>query len=150
MNKKEHIKVDLMEQDSPKLLYFDPSDAHDTNVNGKYENVVFHLDTVVMKNANDLNQLNKDSFSNKALPAKIDYEKSTPYFAFRPHDNIQHTLRQTTQLAKCTIHYPMRSHLKSRFQMLRNKRLSEVIATDTYFANEKSIEGYHYAQVFLE
>jgi hypothetical protein len=44
----------------------------------------------------------------------------------------------------------MRLHLKSRFQMLWNKRLHEVIATDTYFANEKSIEGYHCAQVFLE
>ena len=27
--------------------------------------------------------------------------------------------------------------------------LNEVIATDTYFANEKSIEGYHFAQVFF-
>jgi hypothetical protein len=26
------IKVDLVEQDIPKLSYFDPSDAHDTNV----------------------------------------------------------------------------------------------------------------------
>jgi hypothetical protein len=50
-------------------------DAHDTNVKGKYANLVFHLDTVVMKNANDLNKLNKDSFYSKALPAKIDYEK---------------------------------------------------------------------------
>jgi hypothetical protein len=33
--------------------------------------------------------------------------------------------------------------------MLRHKRLNEVIATDTYFPNEKSIEGYHYAQVFF-
>jgi hypothetical protein len=74
-----------------------------------------------MKNANDINQLNKDSFYGKALPAKIDYEKLSPYFAFRPHDVIQHTLRQTTQLAKSTIHYPMRFHLKSRFQMLRHK-----------------------------
>jgi hypothetical protein len=41
----------------------------------------------------------------------------------------------------------MRRHLKSRFQMLRTKRLNEVIATDTYFSNEKSIEGYHCAQV---
>jgi hypothetical protein len=39
----------------------------------------------------------------------------------RPHDVIQHTLRQTTQLAKSTIHYPMKRHLKSRFQMLRHK-----------------------------
>jgi hypothetical protein len=52
------IKVDLFEQDIPKLLYFDPSDVHDTNVKGKYANLVIHLDTVVMKNANDINQLN--------------------------------------------------------------------------------------------
>jgi hypothetical protein len=43
----------------------------------------------------------------------------------------------------------MRHHLKSQFQMLRHKRLNEVIATDTYFANEKSIEGYHCARVFF-
>jgi hypothetical protein len=43
----------------------------------------------------------------------------------------------------------MRRHLKSRFQMLRHKRLNEVIATDTYFANEKSIKGYHCAQVLF-
>jgi hypothetical protein len=102
-----------------------------------------------MKNANGINQLNKDSFYIKALTAKIDYEKLSPYFAFRPHDFIQHTSRLTTQLAKSTIHYPMRCHLKSRFQMLRHKRLDEVIATDTYFANEKSTEGYHCAQVFV-
>jgi hypothetical protein len=115
-----------------------------------YASLVFHLDTVVMKNANDLNQLNKDSFYSKSLPAKIDHEKLSSYFAFRLHDVIQHTLRQTTQLSKSTIHYPMKSHLKSLFQMLRHKRLNEVIATDTCFENEKSIEGYHYAQVFLE
>jgi hypothetical protein len=44
----------------------------------------------------------------------------------------------------------MRLHLKSRFQMLRHKSLNEVIATDTYFANEKSIEGYHYAEIFFD
>jgi hypothetical protein len=43
----------------------------------------------------------------------------------------------------------MRRHLKSRFQILRHKNLNEVIATDTYFVNEKSIEGYHCAQVFF-
>ena len=76
-------------------------------------------------------------------------KKLSPYFAFRPHDVIQHTLRQTTQFTKSTIYHPMRSHLKSRFQMLRHKRLNEVIATDTYFASEKSIEGYYCAQVFF-
>jgi UDP-N-acetylmuramate-alanine ligase len=84
------------------------------------------------------------------LTAKVNYEKLSLYFAFHPHDVIQHTLRQTTQLAKASIHYPMRHHIKSRSQMVSHKRLDEVIATDIYFANEKSIEGYHCAQVFLE
>jgi hypothetical protein len=74
----------------------------------------------MIKNANAMNQLFKDSFYRKALPAKFDYEKLSPYFVFRPHDVIQHTLRQTTQLAKSKIHYPMRLHLKSRFQMQGN------------------------------
>jgi hypothetical protein len=143
------IKVDFFEQDIPKLSYFDTSDAHDTNVKGKYANLVFHLDTIVMNIINDVNQSNNDSFYSKALPAKVDDEKRSPYFAFRPHDVIQHTLRQTTQLAKSTIHYPMRRHVKSRFQMLSHKRLNEVIATDAYFADGKSIEGYHCAQVFF-
>jgi hypothetical protein len=43
----------------------------------------------------------------------------------------------------------MRRHLKSRFQMLRYKRLNEVIATDTYFSSTKSIEGFYCAQVFF-
>ena len=84
---------------------------------------------------------NTDPHLSKALPGKIDYERLSPHFAFQPHDVIQHTLQQTMQLAKSTIHYPMRRHLKSCFQMLRHKRLNEVIATDTYFANEKSIGG---------
>jgi hypothetical protein len=44
----------------------------------------------------------------------------------------------------------MRRHLKSLFQMIRHKRLNEVIAKYTYFANEKSIEGNPCAQVLLE
>jgi hypothetical protein len=93
------IEVDLVEQGIPKLSYFDPSDAHDTNVKGKYSNLVFHFDTLVMKNANDINQLNEDSFCNNSLPTKIDCEKLSPYFKFPPYDVIQHTLRQTTQIA---------------------------------------------------
>jgi hypothetical protein len=82
------------------------------------------LNIIVIKNANDINQSNKDYFYSKALPAKIDYEKLSPYITFRPHDVIQHTLRQTLQLAKSTIHYLMRHHLKSCFQMLRHKKLN--------------------------
>ena len=33
--------------------------------------------------------------------------------------------------------------------MLRHPRLNEVVATDTYFAGTKSIEGYHCLQVFV-
>jgi hypothetical protein len=65
-------------KDIPKLSYFDPSDAHDINIKGNHANPVFHLDTVVMKNSNDLNQLNKDSFYSKDLPAKIEYQKLSP------------------------------------------------------------------------
>jgi hypothetical protein len=42
----------------------------------------------------------------------------------------------------------MRRHFKSQFQILRHKRLNEIIAPNTHFANETSIEGYHCAQVF--
>jgi hypothetical protein len=48
------IEVDLVEQEIPKLSYFDPSDTCDTNVKGYHANLVFHLDTIVMKNANDI------------------------------------------------------------------------------------------------
>jgi hypothetical protein len=131
------------------LSHFDPSDAHDTNVKENHANLVFHSYTIVMNNANDINQLYKDSFCSKSLPAKIDYEKLSPYFAFCPHDVIQRNLRQTTQLDKSTVHYPMRHRLKTQFQFLRHQRSHEVIATNTYFANEKSIEGYHCAQVIF-
>jgi hypothetical protein len=85
-----NIKVDLVEQDIPKLSYFDPSDAHNTNVKETHANLVFHLDNVVMKNANEINQSNKDSFYSKAFLDKMDYGKTItlPYFAFHPHDAI--------------------------------------------------------------
>jgi hypothetical protein len=82
----------------------------------RYANLVFHLDTIAMKNASDINQLNNDLSYRKALPAEVDYENLSPYFASHPLDVIQHTLRQTTQLVKSTIHYPLRRHLKSRFK----------------------------------
>jgi hypothetical protein len=50
------LKVDLVEQNIPKLSCFDPSDAHDTNFKRNHANLVFHLDTIVMKNASHINQ----------------------------------------------------------------------------------------------
>ena len=104
--------------------------------------MAFYTDT--FQNANKCYTVpaNTDPHYSKALPSKIDYKKLSSYFACRPHDGIQHTLRQTTQLAKSTVYYPMRCHLESCFQMLRHKRLNEVMTTDTYFACEKSIEEY--------
>jgi hypothetical protein len=62
--------IDLFEQDIPKLSYFDPSDAHEQTSKGNHTNLVFHLDTIVMKNAYDIYQLKKDSFYSKVFPAK--------------------------------------------------------------------------------
>jgi hypothetical protein len=75
--------------------------------------------------------------------------KNCHFFASRPHEVIQHTLTQTIQLAKSIIHHHMQRDLKSRFQILQHKIINEVIATDTYFDNDKSIEGYYCAQVLV-
>jgi hypothetical protein len=43
----------------------------------------------------------------------------------------------------------MQRHLKKWFQMLRHKRLNDIIATDTYFSSVKSIERYYCSQLFF-
>jgi hypothetical protein len=61
-----------------------------------------------------------------------------------------HAIRHDQQAKeKNAVHYPMRRQLKSRFQVLRHKRLNEVITTNTYFSSTKSIEGFYCAQVFF-
>jgi hypothetical protein len=90
------------------------------NVNGKPAHLVFHSDSVQKTNVEDSVLFNIDPHFSKVLPSKIDYERLSSYFAFIPHDVIQHTSRQTTQLAKFTIHYPMQRHLRSQFQVLRS------------------------------
>jgi hypothetical protein len=117
------------------LSFYDPSDLQINHIQGKSAHLVFHVDTVQKTNIDNSILVNADPHYSKALLSKIDYEILSPYFAFIPHDVIQHILRQATQLAKSTVHYPMRRHLKSRFQILRHKRLNEVIATDTYFSS---------------
>jgi hypothetical protein len=56
--------------------------------------------------------------------------------AFSPYDVIKYTLEQSKDVDRSTIHYPMCCHLKIRFQILRNERINEVIATNSYFAHE--------------
>ena len=84
----------------------------------------------------------------QAIPNKQHIARLEKYFAFRPPEVIRKTLARTTQLAKAVVRFPLRRHLKSRFQMLRWPRLNEVVATDTYFSSVKSIEGYYCSQVF--
>jgi hypothetical protein len=83
-----------------KMPFFDPADLHMNNVNGKPAHLVFHVDSVQKNNVEDSVLVNIDPHFSKALPTRIDYESLSPYFAFRPHDVIQLTLKQTTQLAK--------------------------------------------------
>jgi hypothetical protein len=90
------IKVDLVEQDIPKLSYFHPSYAYGTNVKGKHVNLVFQLDTAVMNNIHDINQLNRDFLSSKALHTKVDYEIC---FTFRPRDFIENTLKKHKKIS---------------------------------------------------
>ena len=84
----------------------------------------------------------------RALPAKVDYDKLAKYFLYRPKEVIQKTLQNTTQLAKATINFPLKRHIRSCFQQLRRPRLNEIVATDTQFASVKSIEGYTCSQMF--
>ena len=97
----------------------------------------------------DKKELSDNPRLHRAVPANVDYDKLGPYFLYRPKRVIKKTLENTTQMAKATINSPLRKHLKSRFLMLRHPRLNEVVATDTYFSDVKSIEGYNCAQVFV-
>ena len=106
-----------LQYNGQKVSFYDPSDSLMNNIKGKPAHLIFHADNVQKTNLDNSIFVDRDPHFSKALPSKIDYERLSPYFAFRPHDVIQHTLRQTTQLAKSTVHYPMRRHLKSRFQM---------------------------------
>ena len=69
--------------------------------------------------------------------------------AFLPLETIKHTLNCTTQLAKWHATVPMKRHWKARFPFLNIHRLREPVATDTFFANCKSIGGFTCAQVFF-
>jgi hypothetical protein len=140
---------DAINKVTQKMSYFDPSDSFKSNLKGNPACLLFNIYIVKEAMVNYIEPVRTDPNYTKALPSKIDYKKLSPYFAFKSHEVIQHTLQQTTQLTKSTIHYPMRCHLKSQFQMLSHKRLNEVIATDTYFSSERSIEGYHCAQAFF-
>ena len=81
-------------------------------------------------------------------PVKLDYEQLQPCFAFLPTDIIRKTMDCTTQLAKWCRRLPLRRHWQARFPYLNIHRLSEEVATDTYFANCQAIGGHTCTQVF--
>jgi len=56
---------------------------------------------------------------------------------------------RTTQLAKATIHFPLRRHVKARFPQLNRPHLREKVATDTFFANcQGGVTGATCAEIF--
>ena len=87
-----------------------------------------HLD--LMAAVNNLHKVNDDkvkeglgkSHIRRAIPAKVDYDRVSPYLLYRSKEVIKKTMENTTQLAKAVINSPMRRHLKSRFHMLRHKK----------------------------
>jgi hypothetical protein len=96
-----------------KLSFYDPADMYVNEIIGKPVHVVFHAYCIQKTNVEDSIFVKTAPHFSKALLSKIEYERLSPYFAYRPHYVIQHTLKQTTQLDKSTIHYPMQGHLKS-------------------------------------
>ena len=67
---------------------------------------------------------------------------------YLPLDIIKRTLDCTTQLAKWHTKLPFKRHWLPRFPFLNVHRLSEPVATDTFFANCKALGGETCAQVF--
>ena len=80
---------------------------------------------------------------------KFDYEALRPYFAWKPIEVVKETITATTQFGKNVLRLPMRRHFKSRFPALRVRRINEVVATDTFFANEKAHDGSTMAQLYV-
>ena len=133
---------------SPSIL--DPPTYEDLEERNAMLNHVLGLDEENLDNYFDPTIVS-DSLRSKytvAIPTKQHLSKLEKYFAYRPPEIIKKTLQQTTQLAKAVLRFPLRRHLKPRFQMLRWPRLNEVVATDTYFSSVTSIEGYNCSQVF--
>jgi hypothetical protein len=90
------IVDNVNQHDHLKLTCYDPSYFNVNDVSGKPAHLVFHADTIQKTNVEDSILVNIDPHFSNALPRKIDYERLSPYFTYRPHDVIQHTLRQTT------------------------------------------------------
>jgi len=162
----EPIFHDAMEDATDDLLmYFDPSDDFspesqygkifalqiDTDVFVHEPEVDSFLDALDTKELNGYNDVfDSFTFGLRAVHkfTEDELEKVQPYLGFRPLRVIRETLRHTTQLCKNIVLYPMKRHMASRFPFAYVNRLNESVATDTYFANVRSVDGYTCAQAF--
>ena len=78
-----------------------------------------------------------------------DPKKIQPFLGWRPLDIVKKTLEHTTQLAKSSIRYPLRPHVKARNPWANVTRLNEVVSTDPKFANVPCMcTGHTGVQVF--
>jgi hypothetical protein len=92
---KQVIDMESYNANSMKLFPYDPSDTYENIINGKPAILTFCPKMMMKVHVVHAMPVNTDPHYSKALPSNIDYEKLSPYFAFRTHDFIQNTLRQT-------------------------------------------------------
>jgi hypothetical protein len=69
-----------------------------------------------------------------------DYDRLRPYFGWCPLQRLKHTLRNTTQWYRASLHYPMKHHFKSRFPAANVPRWNEIVATDTFFSDTAALD----------
>ena len=72
-----------------------------------------------------------------------------PFLGWRPLHIVKKTLEHTTQLAKSSIKYPLRPHVKARNPWANVTRLQETVSIDPKFANCACMStGFSGVQVF--
>jgi hypothetical protein len=73
---------------TPHLSFFDPSDAFDISPEGSPACPTFYAKNLYKASFDDTGPNHSNHHYSKALSVKIDYERLSPYFAFRPHDVV--------------------------------------------------------------
>jgi hypothetical protein len=79
---------------SMKLFPYDPSDTYENSIIGKPAILSFCPKMIMKVQDSQILSTSKDPYNtvpnfSQALPSNTDYERLSPYFAFRPHDVFQ-------------------------------------------------------------
>ena len=87
-----------------------------------------------------MTSVERAAHSMSAMPHRIrrskpDLDVLKPYFGWASNDRIKTMLEKTTQFYRAAVHYPFRRHFKSRFPAANVPRLTEWVATDTFFSD---------------